>query len=51
LPVPPLKMPECSVMSGTGSRMGTPFGESADFRAFTLCIKLSMSLVCQLIPA
>jgi hypothetical protein len=35
--------------SGTGSRMGTPFGES-DFRAVTLCIKLSMSLVYQLIP-
>jgi hypothetical protein len=30
--------------------MGTPFGESADFLALTLCIKLSMSLIYQLIP-
>jgi hypothetical protein len=30
--------------------MGTAFGEPADFRALTLCIKLSMSLVYQLIP-
>jgi hypothetical protein len=32
-----------------GSRMDTPFGESADLRALTLCMKLSMSLVYQLI--